>query len=341
MSGQGAALKEVVTMLKRGTERLLDLPYKPVDPDKAGQVPDDAIDTDGMIADIRRASESLATLERETFLATQAVQGTGPAAGRIRQMYSALLEEFPHDAPMRMRERFTANIKPLLSLAALSDAKKVANGQLKDTGFARAIADGTLEVEITGMGRLSVDPDEALDQLARHVAGRDDATFTTLDPLARRKVALIAGLLGDNAAKAIADGFGLALDPEGGRNLLAISGNAAEKRRVTVDAAGGTMLKVKIETERTGATLRTGAESYRLGPGSVVKTGYLFKLGNDDMRKFDRETDLDAFDGTAAEEIATAPGTAPGRADRVKDALGKPFLIGYGRNVASATFVLN
>ena len=100
-------------------------------------------------------------------------------------------------------------------------------------------------------------------------------------------------------------------------------------------------LKVNIETKRTGGILRTGAESYQLGPGSMVKTGYLFEFGVDSMRKFEQKTDLDAFDGTEAEEIASAPGNAPGRAKRVKKALGKPFVIGYGTNIASVDFVLN
>ena len=293
-----------------------------------------------MIVDILREVETVAKFEREKFLATRAVKGDGPAAGRVRQMISALLEEFPFRAADTMKEHFTDNVKPLLSLAALTDAKKVAKGELKDTGFAQAIADGTLEVELEGGGKLSSDPDEALDQLARQIADREDATFATLDPTARRKVALIAGVLGDKAKKAISDGVGIALDPEGGRSVLAISGGG-EKRRVKLDCKGGNHIVMQIQTERTGATLRTGAESYRLGPGSVVRIGYRFELGKDAMKRFEQDVNIDAFDGSAAEEIASDHGSVPGRANRVREALGENLVLGDISNAASVDFVLN
>jgi hypothetical protein len=293
-----------------------------------------------MIVDILREVETVAKFEREKFLATRAVKGDGPAAGRVRQMISALLEEFPFRAADTMKEHFTDNVKPLLSLAALTDAKKVAKGELKDTGFAQAIADGTLEVEFKGGGKLSSDPDEALDQLARQIADREDATFATLDPTARRKVALIAGVLGDKAKKAISDGVGIALDPEGGRSVLAISGGG-EKRRVKLDCKGGNHIVMQIQTERTGATLRTGAESYRLGPGSAVRIGYQFVIAQRGMMRFERDVDLDAFDGAKAEEIASAPGNVPGRVNSVREALGENLVLGSGFNAASVDFVLN
>ncbi len=193
---------------------------------------------------------------------------------------------------------------------------------------------------LKGGGKLSSDPDEALDQIARQIADREDATFATLDPTARRKVALIAGVLGDKAKKAISDGVGIALDPEGGSNVLVVSGGV-EKRRVTLDCKGGNHIVMQIQTERTGATLRTGAESYQLGPGSVVRTGYRFELDQDAMKRFEQDVDLDTFDGTKAEEIASAPGNVPGRVGRVREALGQNLVLGNVSNAASIDFVLN
>lgn len=268
------------------------------------------------------------------------MHGNGPAADPVRELISAHLEEFPGNSAAIMNTRVTSVVRPLHSLAALSDAKKVAKGELKDTGFAQAIADGTLEVELEGGGKLSSDPDEALDQLACQIADREDATFATLDPTARRKVALIAGVLGDKAKKAISDGVGIALDPDGGRSVLAISGGG-EKRRVKLDCKGGKHIVMQIQTERTGATLRTGAESYRLGPGSAVRIGYQFVIEQRGMMRFERDVDLDAFDGTEAEKIASAPGNVPGRVNSVREALGENLVLGSISNAASVDFVLN
>ena len=340
MSVQAGNMSTFVNLLKHAVDLRLGLPNKPIDARKAENMPYDGIGICNMIVDILREVEAVAKSARENYLATRAVKGEGPAAGRVRQMISALLAEFPFRAAETMKERYTDNVKPLLSLAALTDAKKVAKGELKDTGFAQAIADGTLEVELEGGGKLSSDPDEALDQLARQIADREDATFATLDPTARRKVALIAGVLGDKAKKAISDGVGIALDPEGGRSVLAISGGG-EKRRVKLDCKGGNHIFMQIQTERTGATLRTGAESYRLGPGSAVRIGYQFVIAQRGMMRFERDVDLDAFDGTEAEEIASAPGNVPGRVNSVREALGENLVLGSGFNAASVDFVLN
>ncbi len=340
MSVQAGDMSTFVNLFKAAVDLRLGLPNRPIDPRKAVNMPYHGIGIANMIVDILREVEADAKSERENYLATRAVKGEGPAAGRVRQMISALLEEYPFRVADTMKERYTDNVKPLLSLAALTDAKKVAKGELKDTGFAQAIADGTLEVELEGGGKLSSDPDEALDQLARQIADREDATFATLDPTARRKVALIAGLLGDKAKKAISDGVGIALDPEGGRSVLAISGGG-EKRRVKLDCKGGNHIVMQIQTERTGATLRTGAESYRLGPGSAVRIGYQFVIAQRGMMRFERDVDLDAFDGTEAEEIASAPGNVPGRVNSVREALGENLVLGSGFNPASVDFVLN
>ena len=98
---------------------------------------------------------------------------------------------------------------------------------------------------------------------------------------------------------------------------------------------------MQIQTERTGATLRTGAESYRLDPGSVVRIGYRFELGKDAMKRFEQDVNIDAFDGSAAEEIASDHGSVPGRANRVREALGENLVLGDISNAASVDFVLN
>lgn len=158
--------------------------------------------------------------------------------------------------------------------------------------------------------------------------------------MARRKVALIAGVLGDKAMKAISDGVGIALDPEGGKSALTIAGGG-EKRRVELDCAGGEYLRMQIETERTGVNARMGREAHILGPGSMVKTRYSFEIGMDDMAKFEKNVDLDAFDDTEAEEIASATGTVPDRAKRVKEILGPKHMLGAYSDAVAVDFILN
>ncbi len=341
ISGRGANMANTIDTTKNALDTMLGMPPKPIDSSKAKSVSYRSIDGDKIFSDIKDDVEAEAKAERKTYLAQQAVKGNGLAATRVRGLISNLLDEAPFKPEEFMRKRFTNNIRPLLSLAALNDAKKVAQGVLKDTGFAKAIADGTLEVEIKGGGKLSSDPDEALDQLAQHVTDRKDATFATIDPLARRKVAIIAGLLGDKTAQAISDGVGLALDPEGGKSALTLSGGGTVKRRITLDYDINKRLQLNIDAERTGGIVRMGSESFRLEPGSVVKTHFTVNIDTPSMEKLEQNIDLDAFDGTAAEAIASAPGSVPDRSERVKESLGADHMIGGLVTAAKVDFILD
>ena len=329
-----------INSFKTTVDVMLSLPPRPIQAQKAEQVDAEDIDARRIYHEFRVDAEAFARESRRNYLAKMAVHGNGPAAGPVRELISSHLEDFPFRPSSIMNTRFTSVVRPLHSLAALSDAKKVAKGELKDTGFAQAIADGTLEVEFEDGGRLSSDPDMALDQLARLVAGREDAAFATLDPTARRKVALIAGVLGDKAMKAISDGVGLALDPAGGKPALTIAGGV-EKRRVKIECPRGTYLSMKIETERTGVNVRMGSSSYVLGPGSAVKTNYGFIIGTGKMKKLEKGLDLDAFDGTEAEKVVSAPGSVPDRAGRVKEIIGADYVLGENEDAVDVEFTLN
>ena len=270
---------------------MLGLEGHAIDSAKAEQFSARDIDADEIFADLEENSRQIGKATRKRFLENIIVKGGGPAAENLREVVSSHVPEIPFMPENHMADRFTKAAGPLVTLAALVDAKKIDKGLVKDTGFAKAIADGNLEVEFENGGKLSADPDEALDQLARAITDRKDATFTTLDPLARRKVALVAGLLGDKAADALFQGIGNALDAEGAASAFTLS--------------DGNFLKVSITAERTGSIAHMGSKSFTLKPGSVAKANFVMEIDVDNMKWLDRSFDLDAFDGTEAEEIAS------------------------------------
>ena len=337
---RSASMNNDIAFLKGAVDNMIGRPASPIDSAKGEHLGYEDVGGDKIYMDLMEKMKQVAKDDRREYLANRAVKGDGPAAAAVRELFSAQLDEFPRAPDTTFRMRFTNCVRPLHSLATLTAAQKVEKGLVKDTGFAKAIADGKLEVELKGGGKLSADPDEALEQLARHVAGRDDATFATLDPSARRTVAVIAGALGDKAMKSLSDGVALAFDPAGDKPALALAGGS-EKIRVSVDARDATLLDMTIETERTGASLRVGAQSFVLGPGSAIKTKYTFTIDGPGKRTLDNDVDLDAFDGTQAEEIATAPGSVPDRAKRVKEVLGGTCMLGCGGGAVKADFVLN
>ena len=73
----------------------------------------------------------------------------------------------------------------------------------------------------------------------------------------------------------------------------------------------------------------------------MVKTHYGFLIGIGRMKKFEEGLDLDAFDGTKAEEVASAPGSVPDRAGRVKELVGNDKMLGESVDAVDVEFTLN
>lgn len=119
-------------------------------------------------------------------------------------------------------------------------------------------------------------------------------------------------------------------------------GTTAGTLVLTRDNSTTSVLTVNnIEDGRTGVNARMGREAHVLGPGSAVRTRYDFEIGMDDMVKFEKNVDLDAFDGTAAEEVASAPGSVPDRAERVREILGPKHMLGAYSDAVVVDFILN
>lgn len=142
VSNLGGSMNNAMGSLKHAVNAMLGLKNKHVD-GKGEQLKYEDVGGNRIFFDLKARMETVAKADREVFLATRAVKGDGPAAGRVRELISAQIGEFPFNSDKVMGQRYTDVVRPLHSLAALSDAKKVAKGLLKDTGFAKAIADGT------------------------------------------------------------------------------------------------------------------------------------------------------------------------------------------------------
>ena len=342
IKAQTSSLQHYTSSVKKAVDTMLGLEGHAIDSAKAEQFSARDIDADEIFADLEENSRQIGKATRKRFLENIIVKGGGPAAENLREVVSSHVPEIPFMPENHMADRFTKAAGPLVTLAALVDAKKIDKGLVKDTGFAKAIADGNLEVEFENGGKLSADPDEALDQLARAITDRKDATFTTLDPLARRKVALVAGLLGDKAADALFQGIGNALDAEGAASAFTLAGSpSGTKRQIYVKASDGNFLKVSITAERTGSIAHMGSKSFTLKPGSVAKANFVMEIDVDNMKWLDRSFDLDAFDGTEAEEIAFGAGRITNRGPRVKELIPQSLEKIKNNVIAGASFILN
>ncbi len=73
----------------------------------------------------------------------------------------------------------------------------------------------------------------------------------------------------------------------------------------------------------------------------MVKTHYGFLIGIGRMKKFEEGLDLDTFDGTKAEEVASNPRNVPDRAERVKEIIGADYVLGENVDAVDVEFTLN
>lgn len=71
------------------------------------------------------------------------------------------------------------------------------------------------------------------------------------------------------------------------------------------------------------------------------KTYYGFTIGIGRMKKFEEGLDLDTFDGTKAEKIASEPGNVPDRAGRVKELIGNGYMLDENEDAVDVEFTLN
>ena len=106
-------------------------------------------------------------------------------------------------------------------------------------------------------------------------------------------------------------------------------------------ASDGNFLKVSIMAERTGSIAHMGSKSFTLKPGSVAKANFVMEIDVDNMKWLDRSFDLDAFDGTEAEEIAFGAGRIPNRGPRVKELIPQSLEKIKNNVIAGASFILN
>ncbi len=279
--------------LKKTVDIMLALPVREMNGAKGAHLDNGAVGGINIFYDIKENSIEFARKQRLLF-GERTVTGTGPAAERVRGLCMGALEEMPFKPVDTFQRLLTPPVRPLLSKAVMTDAQKVFRGELKDTGFAQKIADGTMEVELVNMGKLSADPDEALDQLARYVTRNEKATFAALDEKAKTKVALFAGLLGDSASNAVFNG----IDAKLGGVRMAGAG-VTETRKVVLEFTRSGAINCKLVSERTGTTVVAGEEELAVGPGSSMKVNASLSLSNKEVNALEENLDLNAFDPDA------------------------------------------
>lgn len=141
------------------------------------------------------------------------VKGQGQAADEARRIVRGKLGECNN--PLRsLGSRLGANAAAMLNITVCGEMQKLAAGQTSqfEQDIARGI-DATLQDGDRTI-KLSNDFATARDELARFVAGDDNARYDTLQPAARNKVHLLMALLSQETEKAGENGTEFAVNPE-------------------------------------------------------------------------------------------------------------------------------
>ena len=259
------------------------------------------------IQDINRAifnagREDLAR-RNESYLRKR-FPGTSPAANALRGVFADRLANRPFSPDDHVRDAICGSIQRYLDFTVLGEAKRIlASDNLAETRFAAARAAG-LEVMLPGNERLSADPAEARDQLARFATGRPDAAWAALSAGERNKVAVLMALLTLESADGATESTATALDRDGKRPAFGFTGANANARRVfRLDrpANAGGAITVAYESELRPTALRVGSQSHRLGPDDRFQISFECNFTAQELQKIE-QTDFATLDLAPAEE---------------------------------------
>ncbi|MBQ4198326.1 MAG: hypothetical protein II649_00445, partial [Kiritimatiellae bacterium] len=184
---QSGSLDHYITDIKMAAECVLDLPESDVDGEKGNALSDADVDARDIYYAIEENAKAMAKKQLVKF-GEIAVKGGNDAAVQLRELCKSTLEEHPCRPEDVFNNQITTVFKPVFNKAVMDTAKKVFDGEPEVADFAQQIGEDRLEVELLGFGKLSADPKEALDQLARFATADQNATFASLDKANKTRV---------------------------------------------------------------------------------------------------------------------------------------------------------
>lgn len=271
--------------------------YEPIKYADAKRAPNDAFYPANILEDVQKDSADFIAEKRETFL-QGAVKGKSATAGIIRGLFADMIGPAPDNPANMAYGLLNFNTRRMMNTTIMRGAKLVMRGELQDTQLFKDLQRG-MDVTLDGVGKLSTDFPTALNQIARFVTGRPDATFDTLDEVSKKKAAIVIGFLGQDSEKAVMDGAGFALDPKGDVPVISLVGDQSkDKKAYKLSFYNGQLnVNLKLTYQRPGILHR----------GDLIKNpaGFTFN-GSFDYVISDREMnrltalDLAAYDDTEA-----------------------------------------
>jgi len=293
----------------------------------AKRASNDAFYPADILEDVQQESTEFVAQKRERFL-NGVVKGQSAEAGIVRNLFGGLIGPAPQDPSNMAYGKINANARKMMNAAIMGNAKQVMLGRLENTSLFKDIERG-MEVTLDGVGTLSKDFKTALNQIAHFVTGRQDATFAALDDAAKKKAALVIGVLGQDSEKAIIDGTAFALDPNGDQTAVSFGGNQNRDRKIyRLDFENG-QLNVNL-----GITYHRTALSYEgdlvESKGGITIHGSLdYTISADEMNRLVR-LDFGAYDdseATAEFNSGGENGFNPKRIEKMFKKIPEPFRI--------------
>lgn len=274
--------------------------------------------------------------ERKEFM-DQAVQGDSEGAKLLRNVYSARIGPEPY-SPLENLQRQTEKVTVAkLNWSLATACKKLANGKLSDTAFAKDVVRPGMEFRLPGGVVLPRNVEQAREELAKFIAGDRNATYEGLDPTSKNKVHIVIALLSQETAKAGFDGHATALDPKMSTPKFIVGGDQHRDTRVfSLSLGKDGSLNLSFEGKQDVAVLQTDEGYMQTGPGSTIEMSFTFKIEGDEFNRL-AQVDFSTFDDTAANAVLDDASVVNSHENAVK-AFGKDFQFGYKKTVCHATF---
>ncbi len=304
-----------------------------------GEIEADEVDGNDIRRDMIEMGRTAMEAKRQEFL-NICVNGNGPGADAIRDVFSQRIGPEPYDPGKMINDAIVKNSVTMLGWNIMSDCKKFALGDEKDTMFFKDV--NRLKDVTVGDVKLSNDFETAKDQIAAFVTKNAKTTYAALDPQEKTKAHVVMSLISQETAKSSMMGSRMALDKDGKHEAFETVYKGKDpttmKFAFRLNDIGG------LEMEFSGEDKMSMVMSYgengkgvtsHVGEGSNIKYGVSFTLRG---KTFERLSKLDfkKFDDTNARQILI--GNNNDKLDTIYDQFPKEYRVSNADVICNNTF---
>ena len=303
----------------------------------------DAVDA---LDDINECARKVMDQQRQEFLAG-CVKGTGSGAEIMRGIYDKKLPKEVYKPASQIKYDMSENSTTMIGWSIMSDCKKFAEGNVKDTIFFKDI--NRNNITLSNGVKLAKDFETARDQIASFITKGAKTSYAALDAKEKAKSHVVMSLLSQETVKAAFTGAALALHPQGAAEpFMYASGGPADAPNAEIDTDAFSLsleengsLKLKFDGKHAVSQLMsfdsTGKpQTTKTGAGSKMEATLSVSLNAKELERL-ADLDFSKFDDTEAKKLFSSQ-TEANKLQKIRNEFPKEYRLNLDNSSCDTNF---